>query len=225
MNLLFSSAITVFFVIFFYKKERNYTFSKHSYLMHQELIGVAFGFCSILSIEYCTITKDAIISTRDAAPVVAGLVFGGPSGIIAGIISGTYRLLWHSSISQAGLVSSMLDANSMGGFARIAGALGSIFAGLIAALAKKYLVDEKKANVFLALFISSLVLIFELTMVFYFRSGYSIRTNEVLAQCAVPIYIANIVTVGIAMLAAWALSVKKAPVANKTQEKFDLSWY
>ena len=33
----------------------------------------------------------AVVNVRDAAPLTAGLIFGGPAGIIAGFIGG---LLW-----------------------------------------------------------------------------------------------------------------------------------
>ena len=54
--------------------------------LHQSLYGIVFGLIAILGTEFGIQTADAVMNVRDAAPVAAGLLFGGPAGIIAGLI-------------------------------------------------------------------------------------------------------------------------------------------
>ena len=51
------------------------------------LIGLIFGGISILgTVLGVTTESGAVINIRDSAPICAGLIFGGPAGIIAGFI-------------------------------------------------------------------------------------------------------------------------------------------
>lgn len=60
----------------------------------QAVTGAAFGILAILSTEFgVTMEAGVIMNVRDAAPLCAGLFWGAPAGLIAGIMGGTYRWL------------------------------------------------------------------------------------------------------------------------------------
>ena len=59
-----------------------------------------FGGLAILGTEFGIKIDGAIINARDASPICAGLLFGAPAGIIAGIIGGVER--WLAVIWGAG---------------------------------------------------------------------------------------------------------------------------
>ena len=63
------------------------------YWLQQAIIGVLFGAAAVAATETGVPMGGGVINVRDAAPVVAGLAFGAPAGIIAGIIGGVERAL------------------------------------------------------------------------------------------------------------------------------------
>ena len=66
----------------------------------QLAIGLVFGGLAVISTEFGIEIDGAIINVRDAAPLCAGLIFGGPAGIIAGVIGGVER--WFSVLWSGG---------------------------------------------------------------------------------------------------------------------------
>ena len=75
--------------------------SKMGFWQKQVLCGLVFGMIAIFGNEFGIKTADATMNVRDAAPLVAGLYFGGPAGIIAGIIGGVER--WFSVLWGGGM--------------------------------------------------------------------------------------------------------------------------
>lgn len=67
----------------------------------QWVIGVLFGCMAAFASEYGVPVGGVIMNVRDAAPICAGLIFGAPAGIIAGLIGGLYR--WVSVAWGAGV--------------------------------------------------------------------------------------------------------------------------
>ena len=82
----------------------------------QVIVGVIFGLIAIYGTEAGIPLDGAMMNVRDAAPLAAGLFFGGLAGIIAGLIRGSERWLavrW-----------------GVGEFTRVACSVGTIFAGV-----------------------------------------------------------------------------------------------
>ncbi|MBQ1477244.1 MAG: hypothetical protein IIZ33_03780, partial [Erysipelotrichaceae bacterium] len=94
-----------------------------SYQLQQVLIGIIFGIAAILATEFGVNFGGAVINVRDAAPLCAGLIFGAPAGIIAGLIGGLER--WFAVLWGAGY------------YTRLACTISTILAGIIAALLRK----------------------------------------------------------------------------------------
>ncbi len=91
----------------------------------QIIIGIAFGLAAIFATQTgVPAVTDSLINARDAAPVAAALCFGGPAGIIAGIIGGVWRWLY-PLFSIAGLTT------------RTACTISTLFAGFIASVARR----------------------------------------------------------------------------------------
>ena len=74
-----------------YVVERQQWTKKISYAVKQAIIGVLFGLIAVLATEVGIPVNGAVLNVRNAAPLTAGLLFGGPAGIIAGLIGGVYR--------------------------------------------------------------------------------------------------------------------------------------
>ena len=77
--------------VILYMAERQPWTKKFSYGVKQAIIGVLFGLVAVLATEAGISVNGAVLNVRNAAPLTAGLLFGGPAGIIAGVIGGAYR--------------------------------------------------------------------------------------------------------------------------------------
>ena len=66
-------------------------FGKLKYGTKQMITGIVFGILSVCGTEFGVNIGGAILNVRDTAPLCAGLIFGGPAGIIAGIAGGVER--------------------------------------------------------------------------------------------------------------------------------------
>lgn len=126
-NLFVSSFFTICLSGFFYLAEKKPAFQRWKTRYKQLIIGICFGISAIIATNYGYDVGGAVMNVRDAAPLCAGLFFGGPAGIIAGFIGGIYRYFLGS-----------------GDFTRTACSLGVISAGFLAALLRRGLFDNKK---------------------------------------------------------------------------------
>ena len=98
----------------------------------QVIVGIAFGLIAIYGTEAGIPVDGAMMNVRDAAPLAAGLLFGGPAGIIAGVIGGVERwlaVMW-----------------GVGAFTQAACSLGTIFAGVYAAVLRKFMFERHIPN-------------------------------------------------------------------------------
>ncbi len=158
----------------FAEKEK---FSKISYAEKQILIGLLFGAMAVLGTEWGISMNGAQVNCRDAAPLIAGLFFGGPAGIIAGIIGGVERwfaVLW-----------------GVGSFTRVACSVSTILAGIVAAFLRKYLFDGKRPNPVMSLFAGISIEVFHLSMVFFTNVPNAEKAINVVRVCTAPVLIAN----------------------------------
>ena len=68
-------------------------------IVSQLLFGLIFGLLSVYATNTAVLYNTALISVRDAGPLVAGIAFGPFAGILAGLIGGLERLLMHTGVT------------------------------------------------------------------------------------------------------------------------------
>ena len=96
-------------------------FNNLNYWVKQVIIGLVFGGIAVLCTEFGVKNEGAVMNVRDSAPIIAGLIFGWPAGLISGFIGGlerffsaywrgTFYTQWACSISTfiSGALSSLL---------------------------------------------------------------------------------------------------------------------
>ena len=130
--LILSTLINCVLAIGVYLLDKYTIIKKLRYDFKQIFIGVLFGMASIFASSFGVEWLGAVVNVRDAAPLSAGLIFGGPAGIIAGCIGGLYRFL---SVYWGG-----------GYYTRIACSIATVLSGFIAAITRKWMFDNKKPN-------------------------------------------------------------------------------
>lgn len=183
-------------------------FGKIKYIWRQIIIGLVFGGLAIIGTEWGIPLSGAMVNARDAAPLCAGLFFGGPAGIIAGVIGGVER--W------------IAVAWGVGSFTRIACSVSTIIAGIYAALLRKYMFDNKRPGWSFALAIGVVMEVFHLTMVYVTNLGNAGRAAEVIKVCTLPMVIANALSVMIAAMIIALISHERL-VAKKKEKSITLT--
>lgn len=139
-------------IVYILSKYKNF-FSRLPYAVQQVIIGVAFGALACVGTHWGIEMNGAMVNARDAAVLTAGLMFGSPAGIIAGLIGGIERYLataiW-----------------GIGSFTVIACSISTFLAGIYAAALRRYMFDNRRPGWLIALAIGVIMEVFHLMMVF-----------------------------------------------------------
>lgn len=176
-RLVASALFPVAIAAVIYLLDKDSKLKNLSYTKRQIYIGIAFGVSACLATQFGIPSEGFVLNVRGASPLTAGLLFGGPAGIIAGIIGGAYRWLsvyW-----------------GVGSYTRLACSLGTIVAGFAGATCHKYMFEKKKPGWFYGLFIGSAVEVFHMLLVFSTHMNEIPKAFEVVRVCAVPMIAAN----------------------------------
>ena len=153
LKLAGTAALPVVVSVLLYLMERKEGALKNlSYQKKQIIFGLVFGIVAIFGTEFGVAVDGAVMNTRDAAPLCAGLIFGAPAGIISGVIGGVER--WFAVYWGAGQ------------YTRLACTLATILAGLFGAAIRKFIFDDKKPTVFYGLVAGVVMEILHMLMVF-----------------------------------------------------------
>lgn len=162
------------------------SFSKLKQWTQQIIIGIVFGIVAIIGTEWGINLNGFVVNSRDAAPIAAGLLFGGPAGIIAGVIGGVER--WFSVYWGAGT------------FTRVACSFSTMLAGFISAFLRRYMFERKRPSIGMATGMAVIMEIFHLTMVMVTNIDNAARAVDVIDTCLEPMVIANGVSVMLSTL-------------------------
>ena len=147
-------------------------FSKVSEKVKRIIAGVVFGIIAILGTEYGVPFNGATMNARDAAPLCAALIFGGEAGVIAGFIGGLER--WFSVYW------------GVGAYTRVACSISTFVVGVVGAIIRKYMFDDKIPSPGYALAVGLNCEIFHMLMVFVTNMNDPITAFNVVKVCTVP---------------------------------------
>lgn len=195
VKLSIASLLPVVATIILYLLDKKTKFNKCNYFAKQVLFGIVFGALAIVGTEWGIPIHGAQVNARDAAVVTAGLLFGGPAGIVAGLIGGVER--WFAV------------AWGVGEYTRVACTVSTILAGIYAAIVRKIMFENKKPGWVLSLAIGVVMEVFHLTMVFVTHFDEPDKAMNVLKACSIPMIIANGVAVMVSAMAVTLLSKEK----------------
>ena len=164
--------------------ERHTRFGELPYWPKQVLCGALFGAIAIYGTERGIDTHGATMNVRDAAPLTAGLLFGGPAGVIAGVIGGVER--WFAALWGRGM------------FSRLGCSIGTIVAGVTAALSHRMLFEEERPRWTLAFAVGVVVEVFHLLLIFVTNLGDPTHAFLVVQTCNAPMVACNALSVALA---------------------------
>lgn len=190
-----ASCFPMIAAVIIYKLDEKTSFGALGTVKKQIIIGLVFGLLAISGTEFGIPINGAQVNVRDAAVLTAGLIFGGPAGIIAGLIGGIER--WFAVYW------------GIGTFTRVACTVATIFAGIFAAILRKYMFEGKRPDWMITFAIGIVVEVFHLTMVFVTNMNDTDKAMTVVQSCSFPMIIANGVSVLLAAMAITFISGDK----------------
>lgn len=143
--------------------------------VRQLFIGIMFGVLGIFSTRYGIPIDGAIIHCRDSAVLIAGLMFGAPAGITAGLVSGIWRFF----------------VTNLGELTRVSGCIATVLAGFYAAALRKFMFDDKRPDWLMAGSCAVVMEVIHLTIVFLLNMEDPEATLLVVQTAASPMIVAN----------------------------------
>ena len=209
MKLLVPIFLNCVFVAFFYLLDKKTKFKNTNYITKQILIGLVFGGLSAFASGYGVEFLGTVANVRDAAPLCAGLIFGGPAGIVSGLIGGIYRFF---SVYWGG-----------GMYTRIACTLSTMLAGFIAAVLRRYMFDNKKPTWSYGVFITVVCEVIHMMMIFFTNMSDSSYAFEFVKGATIPMIIGNSAAVGISLIVVSLLNHedrKKGKINERISQTF-----
>ena len=204
MELIIPILINCICVLAVYLADKYTPVRRWSYKTKQILIGVLFGGVSAFASSYGVEWLGAVVNVRDAAPLSAGLIFGAPSGIIAGVIGGLYR--WFSVYWGAGV------------YTQLACSIATVLAGLMAAGLRKLMFDNKKPTFSYGVCIAVVCEVIHMILIFLTNMSDSSYAFEFVKGATFPMILGNAAAVGLAIIIVSLLSRERF-IRRKGSEK------
>lgn len=204
----FTSLVPVIVSVLLYVLDKRTSFGKLDYALKQIIFGVSFGLVAIFATEFSVGIDGASMNVRDAAPLCAGFIFGGPAGIIAGVIGGLER--WFAVYWGAGE------------YTRLACSLATVFAGVFAAALRKVLFNNRRSPAVLGAFFACATEVLHMMMIFFTNMDDVRTTFAIVKQCSIPMIVCNSFSVMLACflvsrMASEGFKLKQRSIANVFQ--------
>lgn len=185
IKLTVATLLPALFAVLFYLAEKKKGFAKLSSRTKQILIGLVFGGVAVFATEFGIPVNGAVLNVRTAAPLTAGLLFGGPAGIIAGVIGGVER--WFSVLWGGGA------------YTQLACSLATVMAGFFGAAMRKYMFDNKKASWMSGFAIGLSAEVLHMLLVFITNMSDIHTAFAVVEKCAPLMVLLNALAVALAL--------------------------
>lgn len=195
IKLVSATLLPVIVSAIIYFAERRTVCGKLNKWVKQIVVGFLFGGIAVLATEYGIAVEGAVLNVRNAAPLTAGLLFGGPSGIIAGVIGGVHR--WFATYWGAGE------------FSQVACSIACVMAGIFGAGCRKFMFDNKKASWFYGLAIGVTTEVTHMLLVFITNMNDIEKAFRVVAVCAPPMILCNGISVMLSLLTVSLMGKEK----------------
>lgn len=209
MRLLIAAICPVIATVCLYLLGRKTSFGGLEEKHRQLLYGLIFGLVAVFCSEFGVPAFGVIINVRDAAPLCAGLIFGAPAGIIAGLIGGLWR--WFAVLWGAGT------------YTRLACSVSTIIAGVLSAVLRKWMFDNKKPSWYYGFAIGLVMEVLHMLMIFFTNMGDVKQAFSFVKTCSAPMIWANAFSVMISLLVVSFMGKEKL-ILEKEHKKLSQSF-
>ena len=186
MRLTIPILLNCLLVLAVYLIDKYTSAKKLPYIAKQVIIGLLFGGVSAFASSYGVEWLGTTVNVRDAAPLSAGLIFGAPAGIIAGLIGSLYR--WFSVYWGGGV------------YTQLACSIATILAGFMAAGLRKLMFDNKKPTCSYGVCIAVVCEVIHMILIFLTNMDNSSQAFEFVKGATAPMMLGNSVAVGVSII-------------------------
>ena len=203
MKLIVPILLNCLLVLSVYLAGKYTAAKKLPYMAQQIIIGVLFGGVSAFASSYGVEWLGAVVNVRDAAPLSAGLIFGAPAGIISGVIGGLYR--WFSVYWGGGT------------YTRLACSIATVLAGVMAAVLRKRMFDNKKPTWGYGVCIALACEVVHMILIFITNMSNTSQAFEFVKGATIPMMVGNSVALGFAIVIVTVLSRERFLLKRREQ--------
>ena len=187
--------------------EKKTRFSALPSIYRQLIIGLIFGAVAIITTRHGVEINGATTYVRNAASLTAGLLFGAPAGILAGLVGAVG--CWRTMLQSSGMLTALADSISV------------LLAGLAAGCLRVYMFDDKKPTWFYGLAIAIVMEDIHMMLLFLFDISVIHSALELASRIFLPTVTINSLSVTLAVMAVSLLLRRKgggkAGMANIAQ--------
>ena len=191
-----AALLNVVLVIGVYFLDKKTRFKNLKRIYKELIIGALFGCSAIYASLFGIKIWGATMNVRDASPISAGLIFGPIAGIVSGFMGGGFRAL-----------TVLWNPDSV--FTAVACSLSTLLAGVISAILRKFMFDDKKAGWMPAIGITLVLEVFHMLMIFITNMDKAYDAFLFVKQCTIPMIIANSISVGLSLIIIAIVSKEK----------------
>lgn len=195
MRIIIPIILNTALVIAVYLLDKYSWLKKLPYMAKQAVIGLLFGAMAAFASSYGVEMLGTVVNVRDAAPISAGLIFGAPAGITAGLIGGAYR--WLSVLWGAGT------------YTRLACTLATVISGFCAAALRRFMFENKKPTWGYGIAITVVCEVIHMLLIFITNMGDTVTAFRFVKACTLPMLCGNCAAVGLGIIAVTVLSHEK----------------
>ena len=207
LRLVLIGLLPPLFALGLYFLERKTRYGNLKPLVRQIIAGVLFGCIAILATEFGSKVDGSVLNVRDAAAVTAGLLYGWPGGLIAGLIGGVERFAsayWRDTY-----------------YTQIACSVSTLVSGLLAGMLRGYVFRAKTPTAGHALIVALMAETFHMLMIFLTNArdpGTAFQYVNALGNKMITANVLSAVAaIGLVSLVDFLLHRKKEPVKQKTR--------
>ena len=206
-RLILTIALPTVFAVSIYVLNKKKVFDNLNSFVKQALLGVVFGVIACILATFGSKSSGELIRLSDSAVLCAGLIFGGPAGIISGIVCSVY-------CHFASFI-------TVYGFIRTGLVIGSVVAGLYAAFARKFMFENKMPSWVMGLFVGITMEVIHLNILFSAKVNDFKDILKVLNAITIPSIVATGVAVCMPILVITVITGE--PVFMKIKGKARIS--
>ena len=203
LHLLPIAVLPIVFSLLFYFLEKKTSYAKWPYAVKQILCGIVFGGIAILATTFGYNTETATVNVRDAAPICAGLLFGAPAGILAGLIGGVERYLATIFFGAAK-------------FSQLACTIATCLSGICAGLLRKFLFENRRPSALMSFSIAIVIEVIHLNLLFLTNLNDPVTSFKVVSSCTVAMLACNGISV---FLAVYIVKLVNGDYSNRKNRK------
>ena len=206
-KLILTIALPTVFAVSIYVLNKKKVFDSLNSFVKQALLGIIFGVIACILATFGSKSSGELIRLSDSAVLCAGLIFGGPAGIISGIVCSVY-------CHFASFI-------TVYGFIRTGLVIGSVVAGLYAAFARKFMFENKMPSWVMGLFVGITMEVIHLNILFSAKVNDFKDILKVLNAITIPSIVATGVAVCMPILVITVITGE--PVFMKIKGKARIS--